>query len=300
MSISVANAPCSWGVLEFEEHAPSYGYSEVLDQIAASGYAATELGDWGFMPTEPSLLHDQLHRRSLALVGAFVPVALSDPNDHLRGLETAIRTAALMRNAGFPDACIVLADRTEGNTARISLAGRVTAADGLSPRLWDVFARGCNDIARTVRQSAGLRTVFHPHCASFVETADEIDALMTRTHPALLGLCLDTGHITYAGDDPIAVYERNRERIWHVHLKDCDPRIAAVARQEQLDYFAVVRRGVFCELGHGAVDFPRLMEGLKRNRYEGWAVVEQDVLPALGTPLASATRNRAYLRGLGL
>ena len=77
-------------------------------------------------------------------------------------------------------------------------------------------------------------------------------------------------------------------------------RIAAVARQEQLDYFAVVRRGVFCELGHGAVDFPRLMEGLKRDRYEGWAVVEQDVLPALGTPLASATRNRAYLRGLGL
>ena len=122
MSISVANAPCSWGVLEFEEHAPSYGYSEVLDQIAASGYAGTELGDWGFMPTEPSLLHDQLHRRSLALVGAFVPVALSDPNDHLRGLETAIRTAALMRDAGFPDACIVLADRSAGQH-RANLAG---------------------------------------------------------------------------------------------------------------------------------------------------------------------------------
>jgi inosose dehydratase len=300
MSIAVANAPCSWGVLEFEGQAPTYGYADVLDQIAASGYLGTELGDWGFMPTDPALLRDELHRRSLTLLGAFVPVALSNRDDHERGVRTAVRTASVMRDAGFPDAFIVLADQTEGNTARIRRAGRVTTVDGLSADQWEVFARGCHDVEEIVRDSTGLRTVFHPHCASFVETAEEIDALMERTDPGRLGLCLDTGHITYAGGDPFDVYQRHANRVWHVHLKDCEPSIAAIARREHLDYYAVVRRGVFCELGRGGVDFPRLLQALHDDRYEGWAVVEQDVLPALGTPLASATRNRAYLQSLGL
>jgi inosose dehydratase len=300
MSIRVANAPCSWGVLEFEGHAPTSEYGSVLDEIAASGFAGTELGDWGFMPVDPQALARELAQRSLDLVGAFVPVALSDPNAHHAGVQTALRTASLMRQAGFPQAVVVLADQTEGNIARIERAGRVKLADGLSPAQWEVVAEGATGIARAVREAHGLRTVFHPHCASFVETADEIDALMNRTDPSLLGLCIDTGHVTYGGDDPFAVYERHASRVWHVHFKDCEPLVAETARQERLDYFAAVRRGVFCELGRGAVDFQRFVDALARHHYRGWVVVEQDVLPALGTPRASATRNRAYLRSLGL
>jgi inosose dehydratase len=133
-----------------------------------------------------------------------------------------------------------------------------------------------------------------------VETASEIDALMSRTDPALLGLCLDSGHLTYAGADPVEVYERYHPRVWHVHFKDCEPQIAAAARLEQLDYFQAVKRGVFCELGRGAVDFPELVSSMRRRDYDGWIVVEQDVLPAMGTPEASARRNRQYLEGLGL
>jgi inosose dehydratase len=83
-------------------------------------------------------------------------------------------------------------------------------------------------------------------------------------------------------------------------LKDCQPEVAQAARLQRIDYFAAVRSGVFCELGRGAVDFRRFVEALRRRHYRGWGVVEQDVLPALGTPLASATRNRSYLRTLGL
>jgi inosose dehydratase len=300
MSIRLANAPCSWGVLEFDAHATAIEYPIVLDEIAASGYTGTELGDWGFMPVDPARLGDEVARRSLALVGAFVPVALSEAAAHGPGIETAVRTATLMRDAGFADAFIVLADQTEGNAARIGRAGRVTPADGLSAAQWDVVARGATAIALAVRESTGLRTVFHPHCASFVETASEIDELLNRTDPTLLGLCMDTGHVTYAGDDPLEVYERHASRVWHVHLKDCQPEVAQAARLQRIDYFAAVRSGVFCELGRGAVDFRRFVEALRRRHYRGWGVVEQDVLPALGTPLASATRNRSYLRTLGL
>ena len=298
--ISVANAPCSWGVLEFGAHAPTYGSADVLDEIASTGYQGTELGDWGFMPTDPATLRDELERRALSLVGAFVPVALADAGAHAGGVAAAVRTASLMRDAGHSDALIVLADDTDGNTRRIAIAGRVTPADGLSPAQWNVAAQGATAVASAVREQTGLRTVIHPHCGSFVETEAEIDALLARVDPQLLGLCLDTGHVMYGGGDPLSVYARHATRVWHVHLKDCEPGVAAEAARERLDYFEAVRRGVFCELGRGAVDFRAFGSALQRQGYRGWAVVEQDVLPSLGTPAASAKRNRAYLRSIGL
>jgi inosose dehydratase len=91
-----------------------------------------------------------------------------------------------------------------------------------------------------------------------------------------------------------------RPRVWHVHLKDCEPRVARRAREEEWDYHAALRHGLFCELGQGAVDFAALLRDLERSGYDGWVVVEQDVLPAMGAPLESAMRNRSYLRGLGI
>lgn len=300
MPIRIANAPCSWGVLEFDAHGPALDCSQVLDQLASTGYAGTELGDWGFMPTEPPALNSEIDRRALTLVGAFVPVNLSDPSAHPEGIARASRTAHLLRDAGYPQAFVVLADVTDGNMRRIAVAGRVGDADGLSPSQWDVLARGADAIARTVHERTGVRTVFHPHCGSFVETGREINVLMERTDPALVGLCLDTGHLTYAGADPLSIFERYRDRVWHVHFKDCEPEVAAEARRSKSDYFTAVRSGVFCELGRGIVNFPAVVDSMRRSGYDGWIVVEQDVLPALGTPEESARRNREYLRTLGL
>src|SRR5687767_7316732 len=106
--IRVANAPCSWGVLEFAGELQPAGYNTVLDEIRATGYDGTELGDWGFMPTDPSRLRNELAARKLELVGAFVPIAFADSRAHAAGETTAIKTAALMRDAGATNAFIVL------------------------------------------------------------------------------------------------------------------------------------------------------------------------------------------------
>jgi inosose dehydratase len=124
--------------------------------------------------------------------------------------------------------------------------------------------------------------------------------LMSRTPPDLVGLCLDTGHLTYGGGNPVDAIARYRERIWHVHFKDCEPDVAQRARAEGWDYHTAVRHGIFCELGEGMVPFPQLLDALRVEYYDGWIVVEQDVLPGLGTPAASASRNRQYLSRLGL
>lgn len=298
--IRIANAPCSWGVLEFEAAANSASYDRVLDEIRDTGYAGTELGDWGFMPTDATRLRSEMGQRGLRLIAAFVPVALADRAAHAAGVATAVRTAKLLRDAGEPEAVIVLSDDNASVPEREQNAGRITAIHGLIDSQWTTFAGGAERIARAVREETGLRTVFHPHCGGYVETTTEIDELMRRTDASVLGLCLDTGHILYAGGDPLDVLQRHANRIWHVHFKDCQPQIAATARATGLGYLAAVRSKLFCELGAGAVDFAAILGALRSLAYHGWVVVEQDVFPGVGTPAESARRNRAFLRSLGV
>lgn len=298
--IKIANAPCSWGILEFASAAAPASYATVLDEIRDTGYEGTELGDWGFMPTDPAQLRRELANRQLALLGAFVPVALADPTAHDGGTATAIRTAALMRDAGATDAFIVLSDDNGSVPERERNAGRITTEHGLSEQAWATFAGGAERIARAVRDETGLRTVFHPHCGGYVETPGEIDTLMARTDPSLLGLVLDTGHIIYGGGNPVAVFDKHADRVWHVHFKDCDLRVAEVARAKGLGYLDAVHAQLFCELGDGGADLPAVTAALRRSNYDGWIVVEQDVFPGYGTPKASAQKSRDYLRKLGL
>jgi inosose dehydratase len=308
--IRVANAPCSWGVLEFEPPSTGAAAAQVLDEMAAAGYAGTELGDWGFLPTEPAALATAVAKRKLALVGAFVPIALAKEEALAEGIERAVRTAWLIKGSdpfsdespgekGY-DPVIVLSDENTTAPHRTLRAGRIRPEDGLSDVEWDGFADRAARVASAVRDATGLRTVFHHHCAGYVETPGEIDALMSRTPPDLVGLCLDTGHLMYGGGNPVDAIARYRDRIWHVHFKDCEPGLARQARDEAWDYHAAVRHGIFCELGQGMVPFRRVLDALRVEKYDGWIVVEQDVLPGLGTPAASAGRNRQYLAHLGL
>jgi inosose dehydratase len=298
--IKIANAPCSWGVLEFDLEGKAAGFGQVLDEIRETGYQGTELGDWGFMPTVPEELRKELDKRSLAMVGAFVPVFLKDKTRHAAGVETAVRTARLMADAGFPEAFIVLADENGSVKERTINAGRVTPSMGLTGDELMVFAEGADLVAREVKSATGLRTVFHHHCAGYVETPEEIDNLLAFTDPSLLGLVLDMGHYMFGGGNPLEALKKHSGRIWHIHFKDCHPGVAAKSRTEGWDYFRSVANGVFCELGEGAVDFKAIVREMEAQKYSGWIVVEQDVLPGMGNPKVCAKRNREFIKNLGL
>ena len=297
--IKIANAPCSWGVLEFDLEGEAAGYAQVLDEMQATGYHGTELGDWGFMPTDATPLRGELRARNLEMLGAFVPVDFSNPSAHAAGAETAIRTAKLLAQVGTAP-FIVLSDANGKNPIRTQNAGRIRPDQSLSDEQWLMFATAVEHVARAVRDEMGVRCVFHHHCAGFVETPSEIEKLLSLTSPELVGLCFDTGHYAFGGGDVVEGVRKHASRIWHFHFKDHDPDIAAQARENNWDYFTSVRNGIFCELGKGNVDFAAVIKELQKTGYDGWGVVEQDVLPGMGAPKESAARNRAYLRGLGL
>jgi inosose dehydratase len=298
--IKIANAPCSWGALEFDLAGKTPDYIQVLNEIKETGYEGTELGEWGFMPTIPVELRSELDKRKLTLVGAFVPVLLKDKTKHNEGINAAVRTAGLMKSAGFPDAFIVLADDNGTVPLRTKNAGRIKTEMGLTEYEWEMFSDGANKLAETVRKETGLRTVFHHHCGGYIETPEEVDKLMRSTDSNLLGLVLDMGHCKFGGGDPLSALKKYSGRIWHIHFKDCDDKIAALSREKDWDYFESVKNGVFCELGKGSVDFKSVVIELKKLNYQGWIVVEQDVLPGMGNPKKYAGKNREFIKSLGL
>lgn len=300
----VGNAPCSWGLMENQDQSRAIKYTQMLDELVETGYTGTELGDWGFMPTDPARLSAELTRRNnVVMLGAFVPVALKWERAHNEGRERAVKTAKLIAAVATTQApFLVLSDDNGTDPVRTQRAGSIRAMDGLSKDEWRIFARGADEIAQAVFDETGLRTVFHHHCAGYAETPDEIATLLDLTSPDRLGLVFDAGHYVHGAGredlDIVAALDRFRERIWYIHLKDLEPNVARRSREKEWDYFTAMRNGLYPELGKGCVDFPALLRWLGKSDYKGYVLVEQDILPGMGTPKESAARNREYIRSI--
>lgn len=297
--LNVANAPCSWGVIE-NTAGQRDGYLRVLNEMQETGYNGTELGDWGFMPTDPPQLTAELQARTLTLIASWVSVRLYDATYHAAGIEAAVKTARLLAAVGGPESLIVIGDDHSTVPLRHEKAGRIRAEDELSDSEWESYVRGATQVAEAVKRETGLRSVIHHHGATYVETPAEIDKFLSLTDPDLIGLCFDTGHYAFGGGDPLTGLKTHAARIWHVHFKDFNPTVLQQADAQNWSYTDMIGQGVFSELGQGVVDFPAIVSQLHDLNYQGWIVVEQDVLPGMGSPKDSATRNRDYLKQLGL
>lgn len=307
--LQIANAPCSWGTLEFAGlSGERISYTQMLDELVATGYVGTELGDWGFMPTDYHRLADELSRRQLTLIGAFVPVPLTGDAARIatatsnaqRTAELLAQTAQRLRQSHHP--LLILADDNGSDAERTRNAGRIT-----TPCAPDILAHAghiATTVARTVHASSGLLSAFHHHCAGIVETPTEITTFLAACDPTLVGLVFDTGHYLFGSGhndtDLVAALTSLAAHVRLVHFKDCHPTIANRTRTEYMDYFAAIQAGIFCELGNGAVPFAMIAATLDRIGYQGWVVVEQDVLPGMGAPRISAAANRAFLHSIGL
>ncbi|HVR70193.1 MAG TPA: TIM barrel protein [Vicinamibacteria bacterium] len=293
----VGNAPVSWGVYEADRPNPPFGV--VLDAIAQAGYEGTELGPYGYLPTTAEELDRELRSRHLALGSSFVALPLEDPSRRARSVDHALSVARLLKTQGVSE--LILAD--DEDAARARIAGRVPAdgSAGWSEQAWREAVATLHAVARALRDVLGMGVVVHHHAGTFVETPQEIERLLEQTDPEMIGLLLDTGHAVYGGSEPLELVMRHGPRVRYVHLKDARRAELERVRQTDIPMQEAWGRGVFCPLGEGVVDFPRLVETLRRRGYAGWLIVEQDVVPdAEGRlhpdPFASARRSRAFLR----
>jgi inosose dehydratase len=300
MAIRVANAPISWGIMEHVELPADYPYGRVLDEIGAAGYSGTELGPYGFLPADAAALRGELEKRSLTLCSAFVDIELGNAAAHADGLAFVARSAQLISDAGAR--LLILSDKVAPD--RNATAGRRAEGNQLSwnDSQWDAAAKAIREVI-TQCNTVGLRVAFHHHAGSHVETPEEIDRLFSLFPADELGLCLDTGHYVYCGGDTVEFLEKQAARVWCVHLKDLYETKAAEARAARMNFHAAVRHGIFAPLGRGDIAFPKVVRLLQDRNFDGWVVVEADVLPGgvgADAPLANAIAGREYLRLLGV
>ena len=296
MQIKVGNAPVSWGVMEVVGWGEQVPYGRVLDEIAAAGYAGTELGPYGYFPTAPKELSAALSSRGLELVASFVPIPLAHPDRHEAAYQEAIKIAQLLSQSGA--SLIVLAD--EMSEPRMAVSGRVDdSRDGMTDPQWNSASQILERVAKACHE-LGVGAVFHHHAGTFVETPREIARLCESTDADLLGLCLDTGHYFFGGGNPVDAVRLYGTRIRHLHLKDVQLHILEAARRDGVGFLEAVRRGVFCELGQGAIALKAVIEELSAGGYSHWAIVEQDVDTRSSDvkPFESARRSREYLRSI--
>src|SRR5262249_37651626 len=145
--------------------------------------------------------------------------------------------------------------------ARQRIAGRVPAdgSAGWRDAEWREAAATAHAVARALRDEVRMRVVLHHHAGTFVETPAEVERFLAETDPGLVGLLLDTGHYVYGGGDPVELIRRRGRRMRYVHLKDARANELGRVREGDVAMAEAWARGVFCPLGEGVVDFPRVV-----------------------------------------
>ncbi|HEX3688843.1 MAG TPA: TIM barrel protein [Solirubrobacteraceae bacterium] len=298
----VANAPCSYGAFEItvgiDPHVPPG--EELLDAVSGAGYRGIDLGPLGYLGTAADL-PERLRSRDLALAGGYFEVAFSEPEsipDELVRLDQLLDILDASANGG-PPARPTLADA--GSESRRAYPGRAHGDHRLG---WDDagWAQFADAMARLLERcrARGYEPTFHPHTATYVEAPWEIDRLLSETDASV---CLDTGHLLIGGGDPVQAVRDWGARINHVHLKDAQLAVIEKIVADRAPVRAIWERGAFCRLGTGDVALDDVLAQLREHDYQGWLVVEQDILPDPADPTKPVTDqqlNREYLRERGL
>jgi inosose dehydratase len=302
MTISVANAPCSYGAFEvtvgIDPNVPD-GVS-LLDHVSAAGYEGIDLGPVGYLGTGRAL-HDRLTARGLVLAGGYVPLPFPDPE-------------ALAVEIGYLDALLDILDAApDGPPPRPTLADAGSPArraapggGGFDPGLsldavgWRHFADGVTRAAERCRER-GYEPAFHHHTGTYIEGVAEIERLLELTD---VNLCLDTGHLLVGGGEPAKGLRDWGERINHVHLKDARRDVVAGIVADAAPVEEIWRRRAFCALGQGDAGMDDVLAAITDIGYSGWVIVEQDIFPDPAEPperpATDQAANREWLRARGI
>ena len=296
MTIKIGNAPCSWGV-EFAADPRNPDWRDVLRENAEAGYTGIELGPVGYMPEDPPQVAEALDEHGLELIGGVVFRPFHDPDAWDDVLDGSVRTCKALVAHGAQH--LVLIDSI--SPRRAPTAGRWEQAEKMDDAEWTAYRDRIAHIARMGSEEYGLTVGIHAHAAGFMDFEPELERLLDEVDESILKICFDTGHHSYAGYDPVVFMERYIGRISYMHFKDIDPVVKADVVENATDFYKACGQGIFCNLGDGDVDFPRVRQILLDNGFEGWCTVEQDCDPTLPDTdsLRDAKINRAYLQSIG-
>lgn len=293
-SIRVGTAPCSWGVW-FADDPRQLPYTQFLDEAAAIGYRWIELGPYGYLPTDPLRLRDELDARGLAVSAGTVFEHLHVEDSWAQVWDDVRAVAALTAAVGGAHLVVIPQMWRDPGTGAALSARTLTAAQ------WRRKTTGMDRLGQAVADEFGLALQYHPHADSHVTAVADVFRFLADTDPARVGLCLDTGHIGYAGGDSLDIIAEYPDRIGYLHLKQVDPAVRATVAARDLPFGAAVAAGVMIEPPLGQPAYPPILAAVHDLDVDVFAIVEQDLYPcAADLPRPIAQRTRDYLGSVPL
>ena len=284
-------APIGWCNDDMPELGAENTFKQTVSEMALAGFTGCEIGNK--YPSDPAELKRQLDLRGMRIASRwFSSFLLTKPYEEVE--------ADFIRELDFLAA--VGADRINVSEQSYSIQGKtdVPILTGghkyvMNDAEWARFCDGLNKLGRVARER-GFKLCFHHHMGTVVQTSEETDRMMANTDPEAVFLCYDTGHFTFAGEDPLTMLKKYVDRVGHVHLKDMRLRVVEEARKNNWSFLTAVRNGAFTVPGDGDVNFDPVFQVLADAGYQGWLLVEAEQDPAKADPLEYAIKGRRYIR----
>ncbi len=289
--IRVGTAPDSWGVW-FADDPKQVPWERFLDEAQLAGYHWIELGPFGYLPTDPSQLGDELSKRDLQLCAGTVFTGLHKGGDQWeRAWQQALDVAGLVSQLGA-EHLVVIPDLWRSDATAEVLESRT-----LNAEQWHKLAAGHDRLGKALFEEYGVHQQFHSHADSHIGTYAEVERLLNETDPEFTNLCLDTGHFSYYLGDSLKLMKAYPERIGYLHLKQVHPDILANALKNDLPFSEAVALGVMTEpVFEGVPEFAPIIEQASRINPEMFAIVEQDMYGCeVDVPFAIANRTREHI-----
>lgn len=304
--ITITCAPCCWGVDDVSNpHLPAW--EKVLDEAAQAGFGGLELGPYGYMPLDVDRVCAALRKRGLSIVAGTIFDDLASPanRDNLlrQTNEICAFITALPKPRTYPGQRFkapYLTVMDWGHDERDFAAGHSDRAPRLSEEAWSDMMDNIRAIATLARDRYGVRAMIHPHAGGYIEFADELERLATDIDAETAGLCLDTGHLAYAGMDPVGTPRRYWDRVDYIHFKDIDPWVFEEIMGQRIRFFDACAKGVMCPIGRGQIDYAAIRTLLTEKGYGGYISIEQERDPCnAGSILDDLASSRTFLRNSG-
>ena len=293
--LHLGTAPDSWGVWMPSGDPLQTPWQRYLDEVQQAGYRYSELGPFGYLPTDPGIVREEYAKRGLTLTGGTVFVALHKGKEALAKAKADCDAEMAVIGPNGAKHLVIL---PEGYT---DMDGNLTASPTLTEEEWASLNIGMSELGKYVADTHGAMLVFHTHADSHVGTQAEIERFLDGTDPETVQLCLDTGHVAYCGADNLKLIADYPDRVQYVHLKQVDRAILARVREERLGFAPAVRLGAMVEPPLGEPDMPSLLAALAGLDRDLFCIVEQDMYPCdFDTPLPIAIRTQQYFKGCGL
>ena len=291
MTIKIANSPVSWGV-DYADDPNNPDWKKVFTEISKSGYQYSESGPYGYLPSDFQIIKDHMNSINLKIIGGFIFDNLHQPSKHHQIKDKIINSCRLLKKLN--SSYFVIIDHI--SKERMDTSGDQKNSVSLEKNDFKAMSSFIKEISNICYEEYGLLPVYHPHAGTYIEYESEIDDILNEVNSDYLGLCLDTAHLYYSAVDPYLAIEKYDSKIKYMHLKDIDQNVLNNVYKNKIDFDTAVKMNVFCPLGNGVIDFPKILKNLNNINYSGYATIEQDIDPNEGlNPQEYAKNSLSFL-----